>query len=326
MKSPRQGVGTIEDAVDTVLTVCLNTHGNDEVLIIADPHPERRRITEALVVGARSLGAEVVVAEMTKRASDGAEPPAAVAAAMLVCDVVIAPTTKSLSHTEARKRANSEGARIATLPMITEETLVRGMLADYAEIKRRSTVLADLLTKGSLVHVTSDLGTDLKFAIRERKGTSDHGDLTVPGSFGNLPAGEAYVAPVEGSAKGRIVFDGSVVPFEETLSEPIVVEVRGGIAAKFSGARGAEWKAIMEVHGEDAFNLAELGIGTNENAVLCGSVLEDEKVMGTIHFAFGDNHTFGGAVSVGSHLDGVLMSPTVNIDGQTVIVDGRLVI
>jgi leucyl aminopeptidase (aminopeptidase T) len=326
MKSRLHDVGTIGDAVDTVLTARLGTHEGDEVLVIADPHPDRRRITEALVASARRLEAEVVVVEMSERASDGAEPPAAVAAAMLASDVVIAPTTKSLSHTEARKRATSEAARIATMPMITEGTVVRAMLADYAEIKRRSGSFADLLTEGSLVHVTSDSGTDLSFSICGRRGISDDGDLSAPGSFGNLPAGEAYVAPVEGSAEGRIVFDGSVVPFEEPLSEPIVVEVRDGLAADFSGARGAEWKAIMDVHGRDAFNLAELGIGTNEKATLCGCVLEDEKIMGTIHFAFGDNHTFGGAVTVGSHLDGVLVSPTVDIDGQELLVDGRLAI
>ncbi|MGH2752204.1 MAG: aminopeptidase [Actinomycetota bacterium] len=326
MKSRQQDRTSLDDAVDKVLNDCLGMHEGEQVLVIADPHPDRRRITEALVTRARRLRAEVVVAEMTERGSDGEEPPAAVAAAMLACDVVIAPTTKSLSHTEARERATSEGARIATMPMITEATLVRAMRADYTEIKRRSTALADLLTEGSLVHVTSNLGTDLTFSIRGREALPDDGDVTVPGSFANLPAGEAYIAPVEGSAEGRIVFDGSVVPFEELLAEPIVVEVRNGLAAGFSGGRGAEWKAIMEVHGTDAFNLAELGIGTNENATLCGCVLEDEKIMGTIHLAFGDNHTFGGAVSVDSHLDGVLMSPTLDVDGQALLVNGRLVI
>jgi leucyl aminopeptidase (aminopeptidase T) len=210
--------------------------------------------------------------------------------------------------------------------MITEETLVRAMLADYLEVKRRSDSLADVLTEGSVVRVTSELGTDLSFSIRGRRGISDDGDVTAPGSFSNLPAGEAYIAPVEGTAEGRIVFDGSVVPFEERLSEPIVVDVRDGVATEFSGARGAEWKATLSVHGKDAFNLAELGIGTNEKATLCGSVLEDEKVLGTIHLAFGDNHTFGGAVSVDSHVDGVLVSPTLDIDSRRLLVNGRLVI
>ena len=317
---------SLHDAIRAVLIDCLSIKEHDDVLIVTDTGSGRRRVAEALAAGARQLGAETVMAEITERDSDGAEPPAAIGAAMLTCDVVIASTTKSISHTRARKRANDDGARVATMPGVTEEILARTMGADYGGIKRRSNALADVLTRGSGVRVTSERGTDVSFSIRGREAVSDDGDIREPGSFGNLPAGEVYLAPLEGSTNGRIVFDGAVDPIPGILDEPIVVEVKGGFAESFNGPKGADWRAIMEPHGKEAYNVAELGIGTNEKAKLTGNVLEDEKVMGTIHIAFGDNHTFGGTVEVASHLDGVVTFPTVQVDGRKILDRGRVLI
>lgn len=82
----------------------------------------------------------------------------------------------------------------------------------------------------------------------------------------------------------------------------------------------------MEPHGSLAFNVAELGIGTNDRARITGNVLEDEKAIGTAHIAFGDNKSMGGTVRVASHLDGVILSPTVLIDGKPVLEGGELVL
>jgi leucyl aminopeptidase (aminopeptidase T) len=317
---------SIEVAVRAVLVDCLGVEPGENVLIVVDPDPERLRIGAALAKGARELGAETVLAEMSERESHGAEPPPMIAAAMLACDVFIAPTTKSLSHTTARKEANEKGVRGATMPQITEQMLVRTMTADYSEVNRRSKALAELLTAGSVVHITSDKGTDVTLGIEGRQGLQDDGDLKGPGSFGNLPAGEGFIAPVEGTTEGRVVFDGSVVPFASILEHPITVEVRGGYAEEFSGPQGAEWRSRMEPFGKEAFNVAELGIGTNEKAKLTGNILEDEKIIGTIHIAFGDNHTFGGTVEVASHLDALVLSPTVDIDGRKVLEGGHLLV
>ena len=316
----------MKKSIQTVLLDCLGLREGENVVIVADPHPERVEIAKDLVAGAREAGAEAVLIEMSERESHGAEPPATVAAAILTSDVFIAPTTKSLSHTTARKEANERGVRAATMPQITRAMLERTMSADYAEVKRRSQALAALLSSGSTVRIQSDKGTDLTFGIEGREGISDDGDLREKGSFGNLPAGEGFIAPVEGTATGSIVFDGSVVPFSELLTEPITVRMSEGFAVDFAGGRADEWRSHMEPHGRDAFNLAELGIGTNEKATLTGNILEDEKIIGTVHLAFGDNHTFGGTVSVPSHLDGLVTAPTVEIDGKRVLEAGNLLV
>jgi leucyl aminopeptidase (aminopeptidase T) len=310
-------------AVRTVLVDCLGVEAGEDVLVLADPN--KRRIGEALVAGARDLGTDCVFVEMSERATHGTEPPRPVAAAMLETAVLIAPTSKSVSHTEARRVASEAGVRAATMPDITEEMLIRTMGADYVGVRRRSEALSALLTDATSVHVTSPEGTDVMFNLEGRAGLADTGDLTAPGAFGNLPAGEGFVAPVEGKTAGRIVFDGSIWPVG-ILSEPLMIEIEAGFATSFTGQAAERFKAILEPYGRDAFAVAELGIGTNDAAILTGVVLEDEKILGTVHVAFGDNHSFGGSIRVQSHQDGVVLHPRVEIDGRVVLEEGKLLI
>jgi leucyl aminopeptidase (aminopeptidase T) len=313
----------VDRAVRTALVDCLGIKRGEDVLVVTDP--AKRTIAEALVAGARELGAEVVLMEMSERDSHGSEPPRSVAAAMLECDVLIAPTSKSMSHTDARKSACDTGVRGATMPDITEEMLVRTMSADYNAVKQRSDAIARLLSDGKEVRISSSLGTDVVFSIEGRRGLSDDGHITEPGAFGNLPAGEGFIAPVEGMTNGRLVFDGSVWPIGR-LETPLTVDVVDGYATSFSGSAGEQFRAILDKHGPEAFAVAELGIGTNEAATLTGNVLEDEKIIGTIHVAFGDNHSFGGTIRVSSHQDGVVLQPTADIDGTRLLEDGRLLV
>jgi leucyl aminopeptidase (aminopeptidase T) len=314
-------VSDLLSAVATVLRDCLGVQPGESVLVVCDPN--KRTLADALVTHARAMDTEAILAEMSERETNGTEPPDAIAQAMLACDVLVAPTTKSLSHTEARHAASEKGTRVATMPDVTEDMLIRTMSADYAEIKRRSHTLAQLITDGNEVHIVSAEGTDVKIAISGRKGLADDGDLTARGAFGNLPAGEGFVAPVEGRTQGRIVFDGSIWPIGR-LDDPLVVEIESGYAASMSGRHAREFEDLLSRYGREAFAVAELGIGTNEAAILTGNVLEDEKILGTVHVAFGDNHTFGGAIRVSSHQDGIVLAPTVRIDERVVLKDGHL--
>ena len=73
-------------------------------------------------------------------------------------------------------------------------------------------------------------------------------------------------------------------------------------------------------------NLAELGVGTNERAQLTGQVLEDEKILGTVHIAFGASAGIGGTVTVPIHLDAVVLDATLDVDGRRVLDAGRYVL
>jgi len=313
----------MDRAVEAVLTECLNVRSGENVLIVTDPN--KSAIARAILEGARAMGAEAVLAEMSERATNGTEPPPQIAAAMLGADVFIAPTTKSLSHTEARRLACEKGARAATMPDITEDMMIRTMDIDWPALVKRSASVAELLTKGNVVHITTEIGTDVTLSIEGRQGIVDDGRLREAGSFGNLPAGEGFIAPVEGKTNGRIVFDGSIWPVG-VLNEPLIIDIEDGYARGFSGPEAERFKTMLGEYGDDAFAVAELGIGTNEKAQLTGNVLEDEKILGTIHVAFGDNHSFGGVIRVSSHQDGIVLKPTLTVDSEALLTQGRMLI
>ena len=311
----------MKEAARIVVQDCLGVKKSEEVLIIADE--KSRQIGNALFNEAKSLGAEVVLVEMVEREAHGSEPPRLVAEAMKSADVVIAPTSKSLSHTKARLEATKSGVRIASMPTITEELMSRTMSADYIKIKERSLKFCDLFSQGSEARLTTPAGTDLTFSIAGREAMADTGILHEKGAMGNLPAGEAFIAPIEGKTSGVAVVDGSMAGVG-VIKTPIRMVVKDGYVTEISGE--TEAKALSELlrdKGEEAKNIAELGIGTNEKAIPSGSPLEDEKVMGTIHVAIGDNSTIGGRVKAPVHLDGIMKNPTLVIDGKTVIKDGK---
>jgi aminopeptidase len=304
---------------------CMAVKRGENVLVITDE--PLRKIGYALWEAARDLGAEAVITEIIPRKSNGEEPPPPVAEFMKLMDVVLIPTSKSLSHTESRRNASKAGVRIATLPGINEDTMVRTLNADYELIADKSNKLAGIISRGSNVRVTSEKGTDINLVVEGRDGHADTGLNHNPGDFSNLPAGEAYVAPMEGKSSGVVVFDGSMAGVGKLNNEVIRVKVEEGYATEITGGKGAErLLSIMTPFGKLAFNLAELGIGTHDKALITGSVLEDEKAIGTIHIAFGDNKSMGGTVRVASHLDGVVMKPTVAVDGELIMEDGRLLI
>jgi len=285
-----------------------------------------RSVGYALYQAAAELGCEAMAIEMIERRSHGEEPPAPVAQVMKHVDIVLAPTSKSISHTSARAEACAAGARCATLPGITEDCMARALGADYEAVGVRSRKYADVLTRGATVRITNTEGTDITMSLAGRTGNADTGVYHNPGDFGNLPAGEAYIAPLEGTANGVFVVDGAMAGAGH-LGERIKINVRDGYATDIEGgAAAAVLQQMIDPLGRLARNIAELGIGTNEKARITGTVLEDEKVMGTIHIALGDNSHMGGTVAVPSHLDGIVLAPTVVVDGVTIMESGKLIL
>lgn len=304
----------IDDICTLILRDSMGLAPGETALVVTDNRLSD--IGTAFFNAARNMCAEALLLTMGERSSHGEEPPPMVAAAMAAADVVVMPTYKSLSHTKARQQACAQGARIASMPKINPGMLERIRGTDFAQLARDGDAWASLLTDASDVRITTPRGTDLSFSIDGRKGEPDNGIYTRPGIFGNIPAGEAYIAPVEGTAQGTLVVDGSMTGDIGVLSAPITIAIKDGFARDITG--GSEARALEKVlsrFGDDARNIAELGIGTNPHALLSGDTLEDEKVKGTVHIALGDNSTFGGTVVSNSHLDGILLSPTLYLDG-----------
>lgn len=302
----------------------MGLQSHERVLIVTDE--PLRTIGYALWKATKYFGNEVFFVEILPRKSNGEEPPKEIAELMKSVDVVLCPTSKSLTHTDARRTASALGVRIATLPNVTEEIMIRCMNADYHAIAKRTVQLCSLMEKTKLIRVTSPSGTDISMTIEGRKAFASSGLFREKGESGNLPTGEAYLAPQEGTSNGVVVVDGSMAGVG-MLATPIHIDIRDGYAVKISGGKEAETlKKLLDQHGKDAYTVAEFGIGTNDKAILSGVILEDEKVMGTIHIAFGDNKSMGGSVRVASHLDGLVKTPTVTFDDTVIMKDGKLLL
>src|SRR3954470_4150496 len=311
----------LERAVQGVVGRCLGVREGEDVVVVVDSGT--RAIGEALRAEASRAGAEAVLAVMDPREVDGQEPPAAVAAALAAADVVIAPTSRSLSHTRARKAATEAGARGVTLPGVTEDMLARLMACDFPTLQRRSRALADLLTRAGDAHFTCPRGSDMTLDLRGREGIADDGDLSAANAFGNLPCGEGFIAPLGG--EGTLVAS-TLASIGLATGDPVRLTVRDGRLTDASGAAGARFLETLAAGGEEGVNLAELGIGTNERATLTGNVLEDEKILGTLHIAFGASAGIGGTVNVPVHLDCVVLEPTLDVGGTRVLDGGRFVL
>jgi leucyl aminopeptidase (aminopeptidase T) len=296
----------LEPAVHAVVNTCLGIHEGENVVVVADEGT--RAIGEALFAAARDAGAEAVLTLMAARANHGEEPPAAVAAALKAADVFIAPTTRSISHTRARKAASDNGARGATLPGVTADMLARVMTADLDALKQRSQAVARLLDEADEAQISCPQGTDFRLDLKGRPGISDDGDLRAPGAFGNLPCGEGFISPRHGEGT-LVIADGTTLTVEDgrlTAGEPLL--------------------STLLSAGPQGTNLAELGVGTNEKATLTGNILEDEKILGTVHIAFGASAAIGGTVSVPIHIDSVVLKPTLTVGGTTVLAEGRFLL
>lgn len=311
-----------QKGIKTIVHDCLRTKKGERAIVICDK--PKRKIGADLFDALVAAGADAIFCEIMPRKQHSEEPPPYVADFLKGADVFLVPASKSMTHTQARRSAALKGARGATLPDVTEEMIARTMSADYTEIEKRTIRLAKILKGAKRIHVATKKGTDVEIVAEGKEFYLDTGILTKPGAFSNLPAGEIYLAPVEGKSSGIVVFDASFAGMG-MLSAPLIIEIEKGMAKKIKGDRG-KLARMLDAPGPKGRNLAELGIGTNDKARITGNVLEDEKVMGTIHFAFGDNSNFGGGVKVDVHLDGLVMKPSVVADGKEIIRNGRLLL
>lgn len=292
---------------------CYGVKRGERVLIVVDTSTPAS-IGKSLFDAASNLDSEVMMMTMLPRARHGEEIPLPIAEAMKNSDVVIAPTTFSLTHTRARINACKAGARVASMPGITEKMMTQGgMTADYNEVNEIAIRLNKRLGNVKNIRVVTDSGTDITFDLEGCKWYMDTGLCHEKGCSSNLPAGELYIAPKD--ANGVFVVDGSMSGLG-LLDSTLEFTVRNRYVTDIKGKHAEKLTAMLDKVGEKARNIAEFGIGINQEARLIGNVLEDEKVGGTVHIALGDNSTFGGDVVAGIHLDGIITKPELFVNGE----------
>ncbi len=246
-------------------------------------------------------------------------------------DVVVAITSYSLSHTKAREDASKSGNRIASMPTFVSEMFYPGgpMATDYTKIHEECEKIVKVINPANEVIITSPDGTNPRFSLEGRYGNIDDGILKEKGAFGNLPAGEVYTVPLEGTTNGSLVvkkrwFANLTENMTFVFKEGKVIEIIGG------GKVGDKFREMLTFEkNEEPYisrrNCAELGIGTNPNARRPDNVLESEKIRGTVHIAIGDSSHMGGKVTSDLHQDFVVPKPTMKFDGEVVMKEGKFI-
>jgi leucyl aminopeptidase (aminopeptidase T) len=251
---------------------------------------------------------------------NGQEPNKATSELMLSYNVQLLLTSKSMSHTKARRDASEQGARVASMPSVTEDVINRSVDIDYEGLKELNESLLEILRGGDKIRIKTKLGTEVEFKIGDLGIHADNGILDQRGSFGNLPAGEVSFSPINGS--GKYFVDASF-PGLGKLDTPLTFQVKNNLVTGITGKSSKEIISSLDKIGPKAYIIAEVGIGTNPKARVTGKVIEDEKVLGTCHIAVGNNLSYGGSNNVPVHLDGVIAKPTVKVDDKTILEKGK---
>jgi leucyl aminopeptidase (aminopeptidase T) len=366
----------LDKAAEIAIKVSLKVKPGEQVLIVTNPSHDVSAISRALYDAALDAGGlptllyqpvktQLDFAEKTVIAAFGAKP-----------EVFISLSAEKLGKDEygiahpyrqggAARDAAAEYDHIFHLQMYGEkscrafwspstsiDSFIRTVPIDYDELKRRCAGIKAVLDRAVSVRVTAPAGTDAVFGLRGRSAFSDDGDFSQGGAGGNLPAGETFVSPENGTAQGLIVFDGSISlhkgdivirePIRCTLEQGFVTEIAGGeeaaalrhtVETAERNARDMEKAGKLppgqgELYAKNARNIGEIGIGLNPAARITGSMLEDEKAFRTCHFAIGLNYDHDAPALI--HLDGLVKEPTIitiDEDGRETVIerDGELV-
>lgn len=314
-----------DNSINNLLFNCGNLNAQDRVLILCDS--STRPLAEAFALRAQGTNPATELMEIPALPNHGAEPPGYAAEAMCRSTLILSLCRFSLAHSQARLDAAHTGARFLSLPLYDWKLLDDDCLRiDYSAQAGRVRRFADALTRGHEVHVTTAAGTNIRLGIVGRKGNYCPGFVKAAGDLGSPPDIEANVSPIEDSAEGIVVVDGSItLPDFGLLQAPVELEVRSGRVVTFRSANATYVNRLNALFGElDSPRriVAECGVGLNPAAKLTGSMLTDEGSLGCVHFGLGANHTMGGLNRVDFHLDFVFKEASLAVDGQQLLDSG----
>ncbi len=350
---------------------CLGLQPGERALIVTNPAPDSSRISRALYDAVLEAGGRPTLLYQPVRSQLEFADEAVYAALGSRPEVFI-----SISHLKLGQDARAVaapyaigGARYDSLfhallhgekairafwsPEVDRRIFAAAVPIDYARLAADCARVKPLLDRAVWARITAPAGTELELGLAGRTSSADDGDFRRPGRGGNLPAGEVFISPQLGTARGRIVFDGSLALPDRVVTprRPVLVEVRDGLVGDIHGGpearlldgalREAAGQALAleregklpagsgQLYARNSRNLGELGIGLNRSTRILGNMLNDEKVYGTCHLAIGRNYDEDAPTLL--HLDCLVRRPTIRLtlpEGETLtlLADGRLAI
>lgn len=314
-------------AIKLIVDACMRVKPGQDVLVVADDYARPEAIAQAVASAARERGAAVVYMVVPPNQISGQEPGKTTAAAMMAADVIFVASEMVLNfaHSTALDEIKEKGIGLYATLGLSEDYLRKPIsMKDIVEMKERSERIAALYNQADTIRLTSSYGTDLTMSISGRQGMPLHpiGGIFVP-DYSECP-----VAPIEGTAKGILVCDGEIGGWGHTLSRPLVLKVARGKVVDISGnAEDAERLKKTVSTDSGASNIAEFAIGTSQTVPerLSGARY-DFAILGSVHIGLGRNTLLGGRSMSKIHVDGIMTSPTVQLDGKTIVESGQVLV
>lgn len=322
-----------------------NIESGQRVLVLSDTTHDPR-VWQAIMTILAEIGADGAVALFEPRPADYYDPPSSVSEAMLHSDVNILVASTGMLHCPANTAAMREGIPAIcldggmTLEMFQSGAVTEDMTA--VAMMKHDVAQNVFGADAQECRVTSRYGTDLTYRVDGRVFVppipepdfdplrvvdfdKDEGREGGALFFYLLPTGELNIAPVEGSANGKLVIDLTMHHLGR-LHEPIELSIQDGRILKIEG--GSEARVLrdyLETYGdENAYTCpTEASVGVNRRAVVRGIQREDKNIIGSMHFGLGTNIDVGGQVESSIHMDGVILEPTLHVDGELRIENGR---
>lgn len=309
-----------------IVRMCADLKPHERVLVLTDF--ETLEVGELVAMAAIQIAPETALMVIAPTSGHGAEPPAQAAQAMIASDLIMMPLKFSMTHAAAVKAARKQGARVLSMGDFNAGMLAEGGIeADFDRLADVVRQTAECLGKGNRAEIRTPAGTHLTMDIAGRQGFAEDGTAHEPGSIAGPPNVEANVGPLEGTASGELVVDGSIPhPLLGIITEPIRLTVNEGRITRIHGGEQAQILSdlLEDFDDPNVYNIAELGIGLNPCSSITGSMMEDEGAYGTCHIGIGDNTSFGGKVKARTHLDLVMRRAEVIIDGEYLEKNGKL--
>ena len=318
-----------------IVSDCLGIQPGEEVVIVTDN--SKLEITEDLAYCIKEANAKISVFYIPENIRPVERITDIHAVSLISADVVIYVLETESNEINLSKETAFRHylftlpvqykGRVCMMPGFSDQ-MKDAVAVDYSRIKEKCQHLKDILTN-KIIRIETDLGTDIEFSLQGRKIEIDDGDITKPGIFGNIPAGEIFTAPVEDTINGKIVIDGSIGGLG-ALKHPFYIELESGKIKDMQpiGEKDElvdKFREVCELDTPATKMVGEFGIGLNPGAKIIGNMLMDEKVEGTVHFAFGDSYGLGKSSSK-FHTDLLIKNPSIFADGRCIMEKGKFIL
>jgi leucyl aminopeptidase (aminopeptidase T) len=310
----------LEKVAKLVLFDCLELQPKQSILIVS----EVKQFPAALAFHSVAAKAHVEIVSLEISDRQGSTPLLSALSRKLIqaADLTLILLSK-LDHESLNWLRQQNRTRVVLFSQIDDEAVVQALEFDQRRIRDRCRKLADILSIGRNLQLTTMNGTSLKMSIAQNHGTAEIIPLLPEVFYASLPPGRAYVTPVVNSVEGEVMLNG-VAGSHGGSSSLIYLRIVDGRITFIKGGKAAnDLRRRLRQSGTNARMVVEMGFGLNDKARLGNSEFEDEKVLGTAHLGFGSAMKSGSKIPE-IYARGILQQPSVTIDGKKIFEQGEI--